>query len=195
MRRQSSGIWKWALRHEEITLFETAGFTHRWRALQGVYDHRAGFITDGSGPGAFALLRALIFAHHEFTRPHLDALAIHRLDEPPAGEDRDPLRFGIFVPFADPSHRQNREGHTRSRRIHLVAPLRLDLRIDSFQFKSGQLESLLTADAVLIHVDVPVTHPRLRLMIRHVVSLSWVAAPSLNPLSADRRPATWSLRR
>ena len=103
---------------------------------------------------AIRLDAALIFAEGEFARALLDAGPVHAFDEPASGQDGDPLRRWILVPFADPADWLNREHNGRGMRVLLVIPLRVG-RADLLHMKVRKRTARLVADAIGFQPDVP----------------------------------------
>jgi hypothetical protein len=98
---------------------------------------------------------ALILAEGQIARTHLGARSIHRLDPPPAGQRNDPLRRRVFVPLPNPADRLDRKDRGRFAARLVVVPLRIG-GTDAFQFESGQLATLLVADAFLVAPEMPI---------------------------------------
>src|SRR5262249_46294757 len=112
-----------------------------------------GLVTDHSREMAFPaapLPRVLVGSERDLAGTHFDALAVHGLDEPAAGQGEDPLRLWILMPFTDPTDREHRyhSGHIGSGPVTL--PLRLRRPADGLQLEVREEASGLMADAVPI---------------------------------------------
>jgi len=115
-------------------------------------EHRR-LITDHAGEVTFPAAdfpRVLVGAKRDLAGSHFDALAVHGLDEPTAGQREDPLRLRILMPFADPTDREHRHHHGHLGSDPSTLPLRLRRRADGLQLELRHEASGLTADAVPI---------------------------------------------
>lgn len=98
----------------------------------------------------------LILSEANLTWAHFDAMAIHRLDEPAARERNDPLRLGVFVPGAFPTHRLDGDNDGGPVSFEPVLPLGIRRRIHALQGELMDSESGNVADPGAIGPHVPV---------------------------------------
>ena len=151
---------------------------------------------------AVRLAAVLIAAEGHLARAHLDARAIHRLDEPAAGQRNDPLRLGILVPVADPADRQHGDQRRHGAAGPLPLPLRRGGRLDRLRVESAH-RSALMADAVRVGPQMPIGTLGVRLVMAVLRRLSeratgWVeasgscqkrrAACASVPIASSRKP-------
>src|SRR5215472_1997425 len=102
----------------------------------------------------------LIGAEGDFARAHLDALAVHRLDEPAPGQRNDPLWLRVLVPRAHPARRQygDHRGHLTAELVS--QPLRSRRWADGGALELAHKAARLVADPIRIRPDVPVSQLR-----------------------------------
>src|SRR5208283_495988 len=101
---------------------------------------------------------SLIFTEREIAGPHLDAFAIHGLNEPAAGEGDDPLRLWICVPVSYPTGGQDSDDCIGCRGLHEVLPGRGGRRAKALQLEIPQLAAILMTDAILVRPHMPIAN-------------------------------------
>lgn len=109
---------------------------------------------------AFPLPRVLIRTESNFSWPHLNALAVHRLDEPASRERYDPLRLRILVPIANPPDRKHRHHCCRFAFRAMSLPLRFGRGTDRAELKLPHDAPLLAAYTFLIGPEIPICELR-----------------------------------
>jgi hypothetical protein len=92
----------------------------------------------------------LVSSERNLAGSHFDALPVHRLDEPTAGQGEDPLRPRILMPCTSPTDREHRYHHGHLGFGPATLPLRLGRSADGLQLELRQKASGLTADAVRV---------------------------------------------
>ena len=129
--------------------------------LDGHQDRRLAAI----GAGAVALAAGgirdaiLVLTKRNFARAEIDARTVHRLHPPGAGKWHNPLRRGVFVPFADPSRRLDREDDRGVGTWLLVVPLRIGVA-DTLELEILQNAFRLVTNAVFVGPEMPVMDER-----------------------------------
>ena len=105
-------------------------------------------------------LGPLVFAEREIAGSHLDAFAIHGLNEPAAGEGNDPLRLWISMPSPYPTGGQDGDDCIGCLSLDEVLPGRGGRRAKALQLEIPQLTAILMTDAILVRPDMPITNGR-----------------------------------
>src|SRR5271168_2649670 len=105
-------------------------------------------------------LGRLVFAERKIAGPHLDAFAVHRLNEPAPREGNDPLGLRILVPVSYPTGGQDSHDCVGCRGLHEVLPGGRGRRAKALQLKILQLAAILMTDAILVRPDMPITNGR-----------------------------------
>jgi hypothetical protein len=88
----------------------------------------------------------LVAAKGQLARSHLDARAIHRLDEPTSGKRDDPLRLRVLVPGADPADGEDGDKRRHPTAQPVALPLRISGRIYRLELKLRHRASCLVTD-------------------------------------------------